>query len=367
MKYFPFLSLLFLFFCLESCKEKAESGDTQIEYGTTYAKNFNILEQKDYTEIVILNPDTKVVEKRYALVKKINPALEKDLIQIQVPVPSVIALGGTDIGMMDMLGLAGKIRGVGNMKYIHSPELKRNFKKGTVAEVSDFSQMNPERVFEISKLISYSGFGTPPANEEKLAKLGVTCIPNYDWREIHPLGKAEWIKLFGLLFGKEKEAQEYFTKIEKEYLALEKSSAKLTKKPTVISGQMIGDQWYMPGADSYNAYLFDKAKSAYVGRHKKGTGSNAHSFEEVLKNYQDADIWINPGFKSKPEMLLSNEKYKYFKAFQTGEIYCYSHNINYFWERSAIEPQKVLSDLVQIFHAGETSPGKLYFYKKISE
>lgn len=367
MRYLYFSVVLLFLTLFGSCRTEVQEENTKNEYATKYAKNFNILGQKDYTEIVILNPDTKVVEKRYALVKKINPALEKDLIQIQVPVPSMITLGGTDIGMMDMLGLAGKIRGVGNMKYIHSPELKRNFKKGKVAEVSDFSQMNPESVFEISKLISYSGFGTPPANEEKLAKLGVICIPNYDWREIHPLGKAEWIKLFGLLFGKENEAEAYFKKVEKEYLALERSAAKYKKIPQVISGQMIGDQWYMPGADSYNAYLFDKAKSAYVGRHKKGSGSNAHSFEEVLKNYQDADIWINPGFKSKSEMLLGNEKYKYFKAFQTSEIYCYSHNINYFWERSAIEPQKVLSDLVQIFHVGETSPGKLYFYKKISE
>ncbi|MGV3632441.1 MAG: ABC transporter substrate-binding protein [Bacteroidota bacterium] len=357
---FPVLVVLF------SC-DSGQKSTKNIDYGTKYAKNFNIIEQKDYTEIVILNPDTKVVEKRYALVTKANPRLDHGLVQIQVPVPSVIALGGTDVGMMDMLKMADKIRGVGNMKYIYSPGVKQNFKQGKVAEVPDFSQMNPERVMTVSRLISYSGFGTPPANEDKLARLGVVCIPNYDWREIHPLGKAEWIKLFGLLFGEEERAREYFSTIEKEYLALEKSTGKFKTKPQVISGQMIGDQWYMPGADSYNAYLFDKAKSAYVGRRKKGTGSNAYTLEEVIQNYQDAEIWINPGFKSKGEMLLSNEKYKYFKAFETGRIYCYSHNINYFWERSAVEPQKVLSDMIQIFHAGETSPGKLYFYKKISE
>ncbi|MCE3296176.1 MAG: hypothetical protein K0R65_1890 [Crocinitomicaceae bacterium] len=364
LKYFFSFSCALL--VLFSCNTQQKSTE-KIDYGTKYAKNFNIIEQNGYTEIVILNPDTKVVEKRYALVSKNNPRLDKELVQIQIPAPSIIALGGTDIGMLDMIGLADKIKGVGNMKYIHSPVVKKGYKAGKVAEVPDFSQMNPERVVAVSKLISYSGFGTPPANEDKLAKLGVICIPNYDWREIHPLGKAEWIKLFGLLFGKEKEAQAYFSKIEKEYLALEKSGAKLTQKPTVISGQMIGDQWFMPGADSYNAYLFDKAKCDYVGKEKKGTGSYAYTLEEVIRNYQDAGIWVNPGFKSKAEMLLSNEKYKYFKAFESGEIYCYSHNINYFWERSAIEPQKVLSDLVQIFHAGEISPKKLYFYKKISE
>ena len=252
------------------------------------------------------------------------------------------------------------------MKYIYSPTVKKGFGSGKVQEVPDFSQMNPERVFAVSKLISYSGFGTPPANEDKLLKLGVVCIPNYDWREIHPLGKAEWIKLFGLLFGKEQEAEAYFKKVEKEYLELEKTAAKLEQNPQVISGQMIGDQWYMPGADSYNAYLFRKAKCDYVGRKKEGTGSNAYTLEEVLKNFQGAEFWINPGFKSKSEMLTANEKYKYLEAFQNDRVYCYSHNINYFWERSAIEPQKVLSDMIQIFHPGETSPQKLYFYKKIS-
>lgn len=361
LKHLSLISILvILFSCGTEAKKTGKTG-----YATRYAKNFNFIEHKDYTELVILNPDNKHVEKRYALVKETNPGLDKNLVQIRVPVLSIIALGGTDIGMLDMLGIASKIKGVGNMKYIYSPAVKSGYASGKVQEVPDFSQLNPERVAAVSQLISYSGFGSPPANEEKLSKLGVICIPNYDWREIHPLGKAEWIKLFALLFGKEKEGEAYFRGIEKEYLEQERSARKLEQSPQVISGQMIGDHWYMPGADSYNAYLFDKAGSNYAGKNKKGTGSTAYSLEEVLKNYQDADIWINPGFKSKSEMLLSNEKYKYFKSFRTGRVYCYSHNINFFWERSAIEPQKVLSDMIQIFHAGETSPKKLYFYKKI--
>ncbi|MFN5415656.1 MAG: ABC transporter substrate-binding protein [Flavobacteriia bacterium] len=364
MKIFGFCLIILLVACQNS-QEKIE--DTKIEYSSKYAKYFNIIDHKIFVELQIINPDSKQIEKKYALLKNgVQVKLSGDYIPIQVPIQSIITLNGTDIGMLDKLGLSHKISAVSNIQYVYNQTVKRSFKAGKVKNVNDFSQMNPEEVAKLGKVISYSGFGTPPTNEDKLNKLGVICIPNYDWREIHPLGKAEWIKVFACLFDSQDKSEKYFKKIAKEFIKLEKSAKKIKSKPTLISGCMIGDYWYMPSGNSYNSYLFDKAKSSYVGKDKLGTGSQTYTMEEVLKNYQQTEFWVNPGFKSKKELLLANEKYKYLKAFKTNNIYCYSHNMNHFWEMSAVEPQKVLSDLIQILHPNETSKKNLYFYKKIS-
>lgn len=359
------LSIL-LFSCVNKRADSAE--DDRPLYSTKYAKNFNIVTHPDFTEVQILNPDNHQLEKKYALVKDPSKLkITSEYIPIQIPLQSIIALAGTDIGMLEKLGVADKIKGVADLAYVYSATVKKNFKKQQVIEIPNFNQLNPEKVAEVAKLITYSGFGTPPTNEEKLNKLGIICIPDYDWREVHPLGKAEWIKLFGLLFDCRDKADAYFSEIEKAYLALEKEAKKFTQRPSVLSGQMIGDQWYMPGGDSYNAYLLEKAKTNYVGKERKGTGSQAYTFEDVLQHFQEADYWINPGFKAKSEMLTANAKYQYFKAFKENKVYCYSHNITYFWEMSAIEPQKVLSDFIHILHPDEVSGQKLYFYKKLAD
>lgn len=365
--YSLFLGLFLLFSCAGN---KEKNADSKVSYSTKYAKYFNIVEHEQFTELQIINPDDGQVEKKYALLKDgIQIKLQAGFIPIQVPIKSIIALNGTDIGMLEKLKLSNKIVGISDMKYIYNPTVKKNYQANKVKEIHGFSEMNPETVAQISSVISFSGFGKAPVNEEKLNKLGVICIPNYDWREIHPLGKAEWIKVFALLFGTEEKAKTYFSKIEKEFLTLEKEARKFKTKSTIISGCMIGDYWYMPSGNSYNAFLFRKAKGDFVGKDKfeKNGGSQTCTLEEVMVKYQNTDFWVNPGFKSKKELLLANEKYQYMDAFKKNKIYCYSHDMNYFWENSAIEPQKVLSDFIQILHSNETSKKNLYFYRQISD
>lgn len=360
---------LFIFFLLGliACRSKKENiVHEKISYSTKYAKNIQIIQHKKYIEVQLINPDKKAIEKKYALAKNFDGLkLQPDFIPIKTPINSIVALSGTDIGMLEKINCSDKIAGVLNIKYVNNQTVKNNYSKNKVKEIHDLSQINPENLIGISKVITYSGFGKSINNEEKLVKLGIVCIPNYDWKEIHPLGKAEWIKFYGILFDKEIQANQYFQKIEREFLELVKIAQKLEKKPGVLSGSMIGDFWYMPAGDSYNANLLKKAMCNFVGQKKRGTGSSAFTFEYVLKNFQNAKFWLNPGFKSKKELIQSNSKYAFFDAYKNDQIYCYSHNMNHFWEMSSIEPQKVLSDLIQILHAGEIPKKNLYFYKKI--
>lgn len=363
MKFFTFLLLVFL---LVSCSEKKTAPLKKNE--TSYAQHFRILKHKDYKEIQLLDPETGEIERKYALAK--NPKtlhLAPDLIQIQIPIQSIVSLNGTDVGMLAKIACAKKITGVSSISYIYNKEVIKQFKKGKVKEFQNFNLLNPEKVLELASVVTYSGFGETPAQEKKLLQLGVFCIPMYDWRETHPLGKAEWLKVLAALFDREDEAQSYLDEVSERYLALEKQAKKFKTKPQVLSGSLIGDVWYMPAGASFNSYLFKQAACDYAGKNTEGTGSASFTFEQVFQQFRNSEIWINPMFSNRHELLAANPKYAYFSAFKNDAVYCYSHNMNFFWENSAIEPDKVLSDLIQIFHPNETPKKKLYFYRKISE
>ncbi len=361
----------FALFFLIACGSKTEveqknTSSKEIEYAT----HFSIIHHNDFVELIILNPENQQVEKKYALVKRgEKPKLPSDLQIIETPLQSIVSLSGTHIGMMEKIQVTDLIKGVSNRKYIYNKTVLAGIEAGRVLEFEDFGLLNPERVLKTkSNVIIYSGFeGKAPANEAKLAKLGIWCMPNYDWRENHPLGKAEWVKLFGVLFDKEKEANTYFEDVVTQYIELSEMAQKLPNKPSVFSGMMNGDTWYMPAGESYGAKLLRDAGGNYSIQDKNKTGSAAFTFEEVLKNHQNSQFWLNVEFPSKKQMLQLNAKYRYFDAFKNNQVYTYANKMNQFWENSAIEPHLVLSDYIQIIHAGKVNKIPLHYYQKLEE
>ncbi len=369
-KFHFYLIFLLVLVVNSGCSNSTKSGTTESKFLNTvkYAENFKLIKHPFFIELQILDPVKGKVERRFALVNKGESlVLSSNIERIELPVKGMICLSATHIGMLNKLNAISSIKGISNRKYVYNPKVLSNIKTHKIQEFSGIDQLNPERVLKTNaKVVVYDGFGTFPANEDKLKKLGIVCIPDYDWRETNPLGKAEWIKLFGILSGKEKIAIDYFTSIEKEYQRLKLKEKKVNSHRTIISGSLIGDLWYMPAGQSFLASLLKDAQVKYVEQKSKGTGSVSFSLEHCLKAYKEAQIWINPGVASYNELLQLNPKYRFFKAFTEKHIYCYSHNANYFWENSAIEPQHVLSDYIQL-NRGVLSDKKLYFYQKLKE
>ena len=257
--------------------------------------------------------------------------------------------------------------GVTSQKYVSNRTIKRKCAKGDIIEVGSLSDMPLEKIaFSKTKILLYSGgFGDFPT-EKKLNSIGVTCIPMYDWKEKHPLGTAEWIKFLGYLTNKPKEAKKYFQEINAQYLTFRQYASGLKTNPSVMSGNMYGDVWNTPAGESYLATMLNDANVNYTYKDTKGTGSLQLTLEEVIKVNTSTTYWINPGFPTRNEITNVNPKSKYLKAFENSEIYCYSHNMNRWWELNAIEPHHVLNDFIKIFHSKEPLDS-LFFYKKVEQ
>ena len=337
-----------------------------------YARHFRIVLHDEYTEIQLLKPETGAMEKSFALVKRGKKvSVPSSMTKIEVPVRNMAALSTTHIGMLSALNELDCIRGTTDPAYIANKKVLENIRSGKIAAFNDETSITPERL--LSKdigLIVFSGFGKDFPNADKLEKLGIVSMANYDWREEHPLGKAEWIKVFGYLVDQPDKAQAYFDEVERSYNQTKKAIADVRKQkkktgidPKVLVGSLIADVWYAPAGQSYMAHILKDAGADYIYSNEKGTGSCEKSLEQVYKDQLKADFWINPGAVSIAGLLSQQGKYKLFKPLKEGKVYCYTHDSNYFWEMSAVNPHWILDDFAAVFGTGEKKP--LHFYEQL--
>lgn len=358
-----FISTLFIGIILFGCNTKKNNYNSFKNQNITFAKHFRIIKKSDKTIISIIHPDNNKIDKIiYINRNEPNTIWCKN---IKYNTNSIISFSSTFIGLLDKINELNRIKGVDNKNLIHNKEILKKINYDFIKELGTAETASTKKIINTkSELILFSGFGHEFPNENKLKKLNILCLPIYDWKETHPLGKAEWIKLFGILTNKEKEATSYFNKLKARYFDLKNKYKYAKLSAPLFSGSVIGDFWYLPAGESYLAKLFKDARINYVQKNSTGTGSISKSFEYCLKNYKNSNYWLNPGCKSIKLLINQNAKYKLFEALKKN-TYCYSHNPNLYWEKSAIEPDSLLMDLIQISHPELKLKRKLYFYKKL--
>ena len=229
--------------------------------------------------------------------------------------------------------------------------------KGKIQELGNNETLNTEMVLALHPDVII-GFGIDHENSsyDLFKKANIPVVFNGDWTEETPLGKAEWIKFFGVLLNKQREADSIFTEIETSYLKIKQMATKAISKPTVLSGALYKDVWYLPKGDSWAAQFIEDANGSYLYNKSSGNGSLSLSLEDVLEKGKEADIWVAPSqFTSYEEMKQANSHYKQFKAFQDKQVYTFANTKGasgglLYYELAPQRPDLVLKDLVHFFH-----------------
>lgn len=358
------LALLFLcaaifFSCNEqSTKDVALKGSSKIEY----AKHFQLVQHSDFVELRIFSPKDHVLEKRFALVhrgKKVNT----DLSVIETPVEHLGAFSSSFIPMIEELGAISAIGATTNSDYIYNPTVKQRIAKGLILESKTETELSADQLIEKDiRVVVFSGFGSPYPNEDKLQRLSVYCIPNYDWEETHVFGKAEWIKLFGALLEKNEEASLFFDEMVSNYKHL-KQEIQPKQQRKVILGGMANGAWYAPAGESFLAKILKDAQLDYIYKNVPGTASVSKTLEQILSDGEQCDLWINAEGQTYSSLLLSEPKLKDFHCLKHQNGYTYFNNTNYFWEYNSMHPDWLLEDFGVI--SGALTPRKMHFYSKV--
>ncbi|WP_136668682.1 ABC transporter substrate-binding protein [Flavobacterium sp. H122] len=379
MKTFLYKALFISFFVFNiSCKqnEKTETvKNTATQEVIEYASGLSIQKYEGYSIVKVTNPWPEA-NKDFTYVLKEEKGVVPDSLQkyttVAVPLKSIVVTSTTNVPFLEMLGVENKLVGFPHTDYISSVRTRALIDKGIVKNVGQNERLNMEKLIDLSpELIVTFGVDNNNPMIKNLEKSGLKVMIQGDWMEQSPLGKAEWLKLYAALFGKEKEADVLFDNIVKEYNEALSAVKNKQAKATVLYGNMYQDQWFVAKGNSWVAQFLKDAKSKYIWADVEGTGSLALTFEKVLEKAKSADVWIAAGtFKTLKDLSTNNPHYIQFDAFQKKSIYTFESKLGatggtVYYELGPSRPDLILKDYIKIFHP-ELLPGyTLTFAEKL--
>lgn len=377
----------------------AEAGDT---LEMKYAKLLTIVKHGDgeespdaaegidyqYAEAIIANPwKAGTMLHRYILIpkgkegdktvamlaKRRSTGARCTTDTVRTPLESNLVFTAPHCQLLTELGCQNAITGVCDKDYINIPDIKSRAQADAkvahpIMDCGSSMQPDIERIIAlhpeallISPFENSGGYG-------KLDKLRIPVIETADYMETSPLGRAEWIKLYGLLLGSSK-ADSLFSAIEKEYLQLKAEAAKLPLGLSILTERKTGNVWYVPGGKSTMGILLRDAHARYIFADDTHSGSLSMSPEQIIAKGNQVDVWAFKYFGgnalTKQDLLAEYQGYQALKAFQTGTVYETDTSCEPYFELTSFHPEILLREFIVLSHpeAGDKF-GKLRFYKK---
>lgn len=327
-----------------------------------YAKGFEISRFDEWTIVNVRNPwDTLKILRRYVLIDKNKPlpdSLPEGII-IRTPVEKAVFYTSVHASMVAQMGRIDAIKGVCEIQYITDSLILERLAAGKIADIGLATAPNIEKIIELdAELIiaspyENSGYGAAE-------KIGIPIVEAADYMENHPLGRTEWGRFYGLIFGEGERADSIFFTTKERYNHLKNLATKSGNKPRVLLERKYGASWIVPSGGSYIGTIHYDAGADYIFSDFKGSESVHQTFESVLDRAYDADIWLFK-YDTKQDYtydILKDEyqPYSNFRPFKEKNIYiCHTTRTTYY-DDITLHPDRLLEDLIYIYHP-ELLPG----------
>lgn len=299
------------------------------------------------------------VDYRFALVRKgAEVEVPEGYKRVEVPIGRTICMTSLQLSNFTALDAHDVIRGITGTKNLFDPDIKRKVKDGDIVKIGMEGDFDTELVMAANPdVIFISPFKR--GGYDAIKETGVTLVPHLGYKELEPLGQAEWLKFVSMFIGKEREANAVFSGIRNRYEEVRKLTAGVKERPTVLSGEMHGGNWYAVGGRNHLAQLFRDAGAEYVIKNDNTGGVNLE-FEQMYAQAANADYWriLNsfPGDFSYDALKASEPRNELFKAFKDRHVvYCNMKQTPYY-ELTPVQPDILLTDLVAIFHPDLVAP-----------
>lgn len=323
-----------------------------------YAENLRIVRYADYTLAVLRNPwDTLKTLRTYALVDRTDSlpgGLPENVTVVRVPLERCMVYSSVHCSLFKELGALEQIAGICGLEYMNVPEIRKGCAEGTVMDCGNSMSPDVEKIIDLhpdaillSPYENSGGYG-------KIGKLGISLIECADYMETSPLGRAEWMVFYGLLTGTYERADSLFHTVEREYLRVKALASGVKERPGVICDLKYGSTWYVSGGESTTGKLLADAGADYVFADLKTSAAVPMAFETVFDKGQSADYWLikynQLHDKTYKELASEYTPYSRFLAFQKRRIYGCNSNRIPFYEETPFRPDRLLKDMVSIFH-----------------
>ena len=339
-----------------------------------YAENLTLIQGEGYTEARLRNPwDTTSILRTYILVdknKEVPDHLPEGTI-VRTPLSKALVYTATHCHLIHELGAVKSIGGICEIQYIKVPEIVEGCANGTIVNAGEGTNPDIEKIIDLHPdallLSPYENSG----GHGQVEKLKIPIIECADYMETSALGSAEWIRFYGLLFGRETLADSIFAEVEKNYNNLKALATAQPTKPRLMCEMKSGSAWYVSGGRSTTGKLYADAGAEYVFSSYTNAGGVPLSFETVFDKAQDADVWLmkynHPTDKTYQSLQEDYAPYANFKAFKEKNIYHCNTAYRPYYEDFPFHPDRVLKDLIKIFHPSLLPEYELKYFSKLAE
>ena len=388
------LVLLVLFALLPSQAQDANliegcitEYDTEIDYFPDKvivkdAENFTVEYFNHYKVVTVSDAFDNAPEFQYVLVQCGTPApsaddFPEDTQFIEVPTGTVITLSTTQLPTLTQLGLLDQLVGVDSFDYINTDEVIDMIEADELTAVGFNSDINVELVLNLEPdMVMTYGFDPATDAHPILLDAGIFTLLDASWRELSPLGRAEWLKLTATFYNLEAEAQDLYSHIKTQYESVQQLAGSVAEadRPTVLVNSFLSytDAWFIPGEDTYIGQLIGDAGGQLLLSEEGSSQSNGLSFETVYEGGLTADVWLTDtfGVNNKDDLLALDNRFGDFSAFQAGNVWNNNRDENEnggnnYFELGVTNPHLILLDLVAIFHPELLPEHEFTFYQQL--
>lgn len=358
-----------LLFCCKarnnSNTNKSDNTDSTFTYKSKnaqivpqYAKGFNVTyTNKGYCLLDIRDPQKEEGGETFHFALKPKSIKVSDIPQgytvIETPVKSTICMTSLQLSNFIKLDELDAVVGITSTRHLFNQEMQKRLDEGKTHKIGIEGNFDNEIIMGINPdVILISPFKR--GGYDALTEVGIPLITHLGYKEMTPLGQAEWIKFVGLLIGEEEKANKVFSEIENRYLELTKLTSQVKKRPVVFSGELRGGNWYAVGGKSFLAQLFKDAGADYFLKDDVRSGGISLDFETVYSQAAYADYWriVNSykGDFSYKTLQAEDVRYADFQAFKKKQVIYCNMSEKPFYESMPVEPEIVLADLIAVFH-----------------
>ena len=324
--------------------------DSTVAVHVDYATEFTVRDSADVRLVCIGGND------RFALVKSGDVQVPEGYTKVQVPIQRTICMTALQLSNFTILDAHDVVKGITGTKNLFNDDINQRAKDGRIVKIGMEGEFDTELILAANPDVIFIS-PSKRGGYDAIRETGITLVPHLGYQELDPLGQAEWVKLVGMFIGKEREANEVFSGIERRYNELKEKVERLkgeeVQYPTVFSGEMHYGTWHAVGGKNYLAQIFKDAGATYVIDDEETSGENLE-FEKMYALAANADYWriLNsfPGEFSYEALKASEPRNELFKAFREKKvIYCNMKQTPYY-EISPVMPDVLLKDLVAVFH-----------------
>ncbi|MBN4072753.1 ABC transporter substrate-binding protein [Crocinitomix catalasitica] len=357
-----FLILIFLTVFMFSCisHEKSETAEDDLssqkyrvreEIEIKYAKGFEMEYSDGYTKIITHSFLDNEPFRDSAYIEHDRNACPNTVNIIPYSLNRIASQSTTHLAFIDVLNELETVVGLCGIKYISRDSVRKILQNNRAVELclSENIQLESLLNSEPDLLLSYPFGRSEQLNYEKK---GVQTLLIAEYLEETQLARLEWIKVFGMLYGKVKEVCDYFDEVERIYNSLKVEQADPNKQ--FIMNLPFGESWFMPSSLSVGVRLMEDAGLQYYFSNEEGTENKLHSKEEVWEAGVEASYWIiiaeRPANFSLADLVAEEAVYEEFKSLKNEQVlFCNTAEVDYF-AKGVVEPHILLKDLLFLTH-----------------